>query len=174
MERIEIRESVPGDLAAIELLYPEAFPEEDLLPLVRELLEETAVTLSLVAIVESCLVGHGIFTTCGVAGSSANVALLGPLAVASARQREGLGSAIVKMGMRRLEKAGVTHVYVLGDPAYYGRLGFVPEAQVVPPYQLPAEWGEAWQSMSLSSAAPRPRGTLTVPQPWREPVLWGP
>ena len=66
MERIEIRESVPGDLAAIELLYPEAFPEEDLLPLVRELLEETAVVFSLVGIVESSVVGNGIFTTCGV------------------------------------------------------------------------------------------------------------
>ena len=162
------------NLSAIELLYPDAFPEEDLLPLVRELLQETAIALSLVGIVESSLAGHGIFTTCGVAGSSANVALLGPLAVASARQRQGLGSAIVKMGMRRLEKAGVTHVYVLGDPAYYGRLGFVPEAHVVPPYQLPAEWSEAWQSMSLGSAAPRPRGRLTVPQPWLDPALWAP
>ena len=34
-ESIEIRKSVPGDLAAIEWLYPEAFPDEDLLPLVR-------------------------------------------------------------------------------------------------------------------------------------------
>lgn len=48
MERIEIRESVPGDLASIEVLYPDAFPDEDLLPLVRELLQDASGTFSLV------------------------------------------------------------------------------------------------------------------------------
>jgi len=54
METIEIRESVPGDLAAIEVLYLEAFPDEDLLPLVRELLQDASVALSLVGIIGSC------------------------------------------------------------------------------------------------------------------------
>jgi putative acetyltransferase len=174
MEGIEIRETVRGDLAAIEVLYPNAFPDEDLLPLVRELLQETSVVLSLVGTIGSSVVGHVIFTTCRVAGSSDKVALLGPLAVASASQRQGIGSAIVQAGMQRLEKAGVTHVYVLGDPAYYGRLGFVPETRVAPPYPLPAEWSEAWQSISLSSAEQPRRGELSVPQPWLQPALWAP
>lgn len=174
MESIEIRESVPGDLASIEALYPDAFPGEDLLPLVRELLQEAPVSLSLVGIVGSSLLGHVIFTTCGVAGSSDKVALLGPLAVAPACQRQGIGSAIVHAGMRRLENAGVTRVYVLGDPAYYGRLGFVPETRVAPPYPLPAEWRRAWQSISLRRAEPPSRGKLTVPQPWLQPTLWAP
>ena len=40
-ENIEIRESVQVDLSAIESLYPAAFPDEDLLPLVRVCLLKT-------------------------------------------------------------------------------------------------------------------------------------
>lgn len=174
MERIEIRESVPRDLASIEVLYPDAFPDEDLLPLVRELLQDAPAALSLVGIIDSSLVGHVIFTTCRVTGNIDKVALLGPLAVASAWQKQGIGSAIVRAGLQGLENAGVTHVYVLGDPAYYGRLGFAPETCVAPPYPLPAEWRGAWQSISLRSAEPPRRGKLSVPQPWLQPTLWAP
>ncbi len=173
-ESMEIRESVPGDLAAIELLYPEAFPDEDLLPLVRDLLEEAPVAMSLAGITDSRLVGHVIFTKCSVVGSSDQAALLGPLAVAPAWQRQGIGSALVRAGLRRLEDGGVSHVYVLGDPAYYGRLGFLPESCVAPPYLLPDEWSGAWQSKSLGGAAmPRP-GKLSLPRPWLQPALWAP
>ena len=171
-EKLEIREGSPSDLAAIEKLYPDAFPDEDLLPLVRELLQEPPIVLSLVGIIDRSLVGHVIFTTCGVARGTDKVALLGPLAVARAWQRQGIGSAIVHAGLQRLENAGVTQVYVLGDPAYYGRLGFVPEAGVEPPYPLPAEWRGAWQRISLSSAEPPRRGKLSLPKPWLQPSLW--
>ena len=169
---IEIRESMPADLPAIEKLYPDAFPSEDLLPLVMDLLQEAPKTLSLVGIIHSSLVGHVIFTTCAVAGSSFNVALLGPLAIASRWQRMGFGSAMVRNGLQRLENSGVTHVYVLGDPAYYGRLGFVPEVDVTPPYALPAEWRGAWQSIGKAEALCR--GMLSVPRPWLQPALWAP
>ena len=173
-ESIEICESMPGDLAAIELLYPDAFPDEDLLPLVRDLLREATAALSLVGIIDSRLVGHVIFTKCGVVGSSGKAALLGPLAVAPAWQRQGIGSAMVRAGLRRLEDAGVSHVYVLGDPAYYGRLGFLPESCVAPPYPLPDEWGGAWQSKSLRGAATPGPGKLSLPRPWLNPALWAP
>lgn len=174
IDRLDIRESVPSDLTSIETLYPDAFPDEDLLPLVGELLREAPVVLSLVGIVGTSLAGHVIFTTCGTTEGPDQVALLGPLAVAPAWQRQGVGTALVRAGLQRLEQAGVTQVYVLGDPAYYGRLGFVPEAGVAPPYPLPADWRGAWQSMSLGRAAPPRRGKLSVPRPWREPRLWAP
>ena len=174
MEKIEIRESLPSDIASIEKLYPNAFPDEDLLPLVKELLQETPIVLSLVGIVGTSLVGHVIFTTCVIAGDTDEVALLGPLAVVTAWQRQGIGSAIVRAGLQRLENTGVLQVYVLGDPAYYGRLGFVPEVGVMPPYPLPEEWRQAWQSINLRSPEPPSRGKLSVPQPWLQPALWAP
>lgn len=172
--RIEVRESLPTDLASIEVLYPEAFPDEDLLPLVRTLLREESVVLSLVGIVGESLAGHVIFTTCSVSGATDKVALLGPLAVAPDRQRQGIGSAIVRAGLQRLEIAGVTQVYVLGDPVYYGRFGFLPDLGVTPPYPLPEEWRGAWQSLSLGGAKPPRQGKLSVPKPWRQAALWAP
>jgi putative acetyltransferase len=169
-----LRESVRGDLAAIEVLYPDAFPDEDLLPLVRELLQETTLTLSLLGVIGPSVVGHVIFTKCGITGSNDKVALLGPLAVASAWQKQGIGSELVRVGLHRLEKAGVPHICVLGDPAYYGRFGFEPETSIAPPYPLPEEWRDAWQSMSLDSAEPPRRCKLSVPQPWLQPALWAP
>ncbi len=173
-EQIEIRKSDPRELALIEALYPEAFPDEDLLPVVRALLQEAPVVLSLAGFIGSSLVGHVIFTTCSVGGSRNKVALLGPLAVAPARQKQGIGRALVRAGLQRLETVGVVHVYVLGDPAYYGRLGFVSETRVAPPYPLPAQWSGAWQSLDLCNAATPSRGTLAVPRPWRQPALWAP
>ncbi|MDP6573225.1 MAG: N-acetyltransferase [Rhodospirillales bacterium] len=174
IDKIEIRESLPNDVILIEKLYPNAFPDEDLLPLVRELLREEPIVLSLVGIADKALVGHVIFTTCSIAGRTDRVALLGPVAVAPAWQRQGIGSAIVRAGLRRLENASMNQVYVLGDPAYYRRFGFEPDDGVTPPYPLPEEWRGAWQSLSLRSSKPHLYGDLSVPQPWRQHALWAP
>ncbi len=171
-DKIDIRESAPGDAAFIEKLYPDAFPDEDLLPLVRDLLSEAQNVLSLVAIVNGAPAGHVIFTTCSVVDKPDKVALLGPLAVAPARQRQGVGGAIVDAGLRQVEDAGANRVFVLGDPAYYGRFGFATEDGVTPPYPLPEEWRTAWQSLSLGGDKAPLSGALTVPQPWRQRALW--
>jgi len=173
-EKIEIRESRRDDSAAIEALYAEAFPEENLLPLVRDLLNDAVVATSLVGTIDTRIVGHAIFTKCGVVGNSVNAALLGPLAVAPTWQRQGIGSAIVCAGLRRLEDADVNLVCVLGDPAYYGRLGFLPESLVKPPFPLPAEWDGAWQSKNLGETTTLCAGKLSVPPQWRQPALWAP
>jgi putative acetyltransferase len=174
IEKIEIRESLPNDVTSIEKLYPTAFPDEDLLPLVRELLRVEPMVLSLVGIADKALVGHVMFTTCGITGRTDKVMLLGPLAIAPAWQRQGIGSAIVRAGLRRSEIAGTNQVYVLGDPAYYSRFGFEPDDGVTPPYPLPEEWHDAWQSLSLRGDKPSLRGKLSVPPPWRQHALWAP
>lgn len=169
-----VRLTSPDDVAAIEGLYPIAFPGEDLVPVVRDLLRHAPPVLSLAAFVRAELVGHVIFTPCSVAGSRAPVALLAPLAVAPGWQRQGIGSALVRDGLRRLGEEGYIGVCVLGDPAYYGQFGFGPEGRVSPPYPLPDAWQGAWQSMLLGSAEAFARGTLDVPPPWRRAALWAP
>ena len=171
---IEIRENMQVDLAAIESLYPRVFPDEEVLPLVRDLLRKAPVALSLVGTIDSRLVGHVIFTRCSVAGSSDRSALLGPLAVEPAWQRQGIGSALVQNGLGRLEYEGVSQVFVLGDPAYYARLGFLPESHIAPPYSLPTEWEGAWQSQSLRGTTTPHPGKLSLPQSWLQPSLWLP
>jgi putative acetyltransferase len=174
LEKLEIRESVPGESGAIESLYPEAFPDEDLLPLVRDLLPDTTVATSLVGVIGSQITGHAIFTKCGVVGTDMHAALLGPLAVAPSWQRQGIGSAIVRAGLKRLEETDVSLVLVLGDPAYYKHLGFLPESMIEPPYRLPPEWEGAWQSQSLGETRAAFAGKLSVPRQWLQPALWLP
>ena len=170
----EIRESNSGDIDAIVSMYPLAFPDEDLVPVVRDLLADPQVALSLVATIDDQIVGHVVFTTCAVEGSSLKTSLLAPLAVAPSHQRQGVGSAIVNAGLKRLTDSGVDGVFVLGDPAYYSRLGFVPDSAIQPPYPLPAEWYSAWQSQFLGDASPPGTGKLAVPSQWLDPALWAP
>lgn len=168
----EICDSKSSDLPAIEALYPRAFPDEDLLALVRELLTDRENTVSLVATLDSTVVGNVIFTKATLEGDGADVALLAPLAVAPECQRRGLGSALVSSGLQRLREEGTAAVYVLGDPAYYGRLGFSPERSVRPPYPLPPEWADAWQSQAIGNCEAPVGGTLKLPVYWLKPALW--
>ena len=48
ISKLEIRESRHSDAIGIEQLYVDAFPDEDLLPLVRELLDLRQSVISLV------------------------------------------------------------------------------------------------------------------------------
>lgn len=171
---IDLRESLPADLAALEKLYPAAFPAEDLLPLVRDLLAGRGDVLSLVACRDRDLVGHVAFTLCPLAGRREMIALLAPLAVAPAWQKRGIGSALVRAGLERLKHTDVAMVLVLGDPDYYGRFGFRPGHGILPPYPLPAEWRRAWQALALRERGADLQGELVVPEPWQRPALWAP
>jgi putative acetyltransferase len=128
--------------------------------------------ISLVAVVDGELVGHAAFTICGTADAAGKVGLVGPLAVAPAWQRKGIGSAIMGAGFDRMADAGAAFACVLGDPAYYSRFGFEAERKITPPYPLPEEWDGAWQSLSLDDGDTAVEGTLIVPEPWRKEVLW--
>ena len=171
---MRIRDGLPDDLPAIEAITSAAFPEEDLIPLVRALFGPQADTVTVVAESDDEMVGYVIFTRCSVNGTPEQVALLGPLAVRPSGQGQGIGGRLVQAGLDSLSAAGCQHVYVLGDPVYYGRFDFLPESGVVPPYPLPPEWTGAWQSKALAGSASPPSGKLRVPGPWRQQTLWLP
>lgn len=168
-----LRPTTAGDQAAMLALYPAMFPGEDLRPLVTSLLNGDAPPLSLGAFEGADPVGHVLFTPFEHPGGGKG-ALLGPLGVAPNRQRGGLGSALIRDGLARLTSARVDQVFVLGDPAYYGRFGFAPEADVGTPYPLPDEWRDAWQSLRLEGGTPLAPGPCTLPAPWMDPALWAP
>jgi putative acetyltransferase len=170
----KIRATTAGDQANLEALYGVAFPEENLLRLIRRLLAEEPGILSLAAGVDDRLVGHILFTPCGVGESENCAALLGPLAVAPDWQRRGVGRALVREGLSRLGQTELMQVLVLGDPNYYGRFGFLPEKSILPPYDLPAEWSGAWQSIKLRESEIAIAGILRPPPAWLSPALWAP
>jgi putative acetyltransferase len=51
---------------------------------------------------------------------------LAPMAVRPDRQRQGIGSQLVKRGLDLLRERGCPFVVVLGHPEYYPRFGFAP------------------------------------------------
>lgn len=163
------------DAEALVDLYRDAFPDEDLTGLIRELLKAPADVVSFVARRAGAVVGHVALSRCAATDGGGPIGLLGPFAVAPALQRKGLGMALVEELFRYAAGAGMGLVLVLGDPAYYGRYGFRPEEDVEPAYPLPDEWREAWQSVTPGGGTrPRRTGRLIVPAPWRRAELWGP
>jgi putative acetyltransferase len=167
-----IRPTTADDLPALRRLYPEAFPDEPLMPLVEALFSEVPDLLSRAVDEGGELVGHILFTPCSVPGSSVNIALLGPMAVAPAHQRAGLGTALIRQGLSELREQGFTQVQVLGDPGFYGRVGFEEDRAVQPPCPLNPDWEGAWQCLRLDPGSPVAAGLLHVPRPWQDPALW--
>jgi len=172
ISNLEIRQSRHSDATGIEQLYVDAFPDEDLLPLVRELLDLKQSVISLVGIREKAIVGHIGFTFCHVEGGKNKVALLAPLAVTPTLHKQGIGSALVQTGFKQMENSKIGYIFVLGDPAYYSRFGFKAEDKVTTPYPLPTKWRGAWQSHKLCDAEAPHEGRLSVPEPWCKIALW--
>jgi putative acetyltransferase len=171
---LEIQTNLPNGFDEIKMLYGGAFPDEDLVPLVKNLVADKENVMSLAGVSGGKLFGHVVFTKCGIVARDgdlvARAALMGPVAVAA--QRQGIGSALIHDGLDRLRADGIGRVFVLGDPGYYRRFEFQPDAQVAPPYPLPAGWTEAWQSRPLHVGGAPHRGVLSVPEPWQNPLLW--
>ncbi len=128
---MQIRDERPGDEPAIDAVQVAAFRDHPFSRqtehlMVRSLRAAGALRLSLVALQEGAIVGHLAFSPVTIDGAPGGWVGLGPLAVQPDWQRRGVGRALVAEGLRRLGEAGVEGCVVLGDPAYYGRLGFGP------------------------------------------------
>ena len=167
---MEIDTASAADLGALTALYRAAFPDEDLVPLVGQLLMHSAATHWVVRNGRTIIAHIGV-TACGLEeDASAHLAILGPVAVHPDHQRSGLGRALIRHGLAEAAAAGMAKTLVLGNPDYYGRSGFTEEMGVATPYPLPDEWVGAWQSIEHTDNAPT--GKLSVPVPWQNEGLW--
>jgi putative acetyltransferase len=145
-----IRYARPADRPAIDLVVTAAFARDDEAALVSRLRDEEDTLFELVCEEAGEVVGHILFSRLW-ADRLALYAALAPLAVAPARQGQGLGSKLVRSGLDCAREFGCHGVLVLGEPAYYGRFGFSAEAarEVSSPYQGLA----AFQALGLEEDA---------------------
>ena len=127
---VRIREERPEDIATIHDVECLAFGRENEADLVDALRRAGKVILSLVATKNQQVVGHILFSPAILEheGEVVDVAALGPVAVLPERQNEGIGSRLVRSGLRDCLDKGYDVVFLIGHPNYYPRFGFVSAA----------------------------------------------
>ena len=118
-----IRPETDRDIDAIRKVLTDAFPGPEEAKLVDDLRAAGDLVLSLVAD-EGGIVGHVAFSRLRLAAADLRATALAPLAVLSERQRTGIGTALAREGLSMLATNREDLILVLGEPAFYGRLGF--------------------------------------------------
>ncbi|WP_425613793.1 GNAT family N-acetyltransferase [Anatilimnocola sp. NA78] len=147
-----IRAEQPEDSLAIDEVVRKAFGQEDEATLVRALRELGLNLLSLVAISQGGIVGHLLFTRLPIVSDDRiwNAVALAPLAVVPAKQRMGVGSGLMQVGLQQLKEQGERIVVVLGHEHYYTRFGFT--AAAAEPLSGPFR-GPSWMALELAPGA---------------------
>ena len=121
-----VRPETTADHAAIREVNRQAFGQADEARLVDALRDGGYVRLSLVAEQEGRVVGHILFSALPIVTPQGEVEALAlaPMAVIPSHQRRGIGSTLVRDGLRACRDAGHRIVVVLGHPDFYTRIGF--------------------------------------------------
>jgi putative acetyltransferase len=171
---MELREELPGDKETVREIHLRAFGDHG--PVVAGLVDSLRETitakdgLSLVAGHDGQIAGHVMFTRSLLDAPRrlVEVHVLSPLAVLPGHQKGGIGSALVRKGLKALAQRGVPLVFLEGDPGYYSRFGFAPGGDLgfrKPSLRIP---DSAFQAIRLPHYEPWMTGTLVYAEPfWR-------
>lgn len=151
---MDIRDERAGDEASIRTLTEQAFAgaahsdgtEADIVDRLRA---DGALAVSLVADNGGVIVGHIAFSPVSV-GAANGWFGLGPVSVAPACQRQGIGTALIVEGLARLRANGANGSVVLGDPDYYSRFSFGHDPALVYPGPPP----EYFQAIAFDRPPP--------------------
>jgi putative acetyltransferase len=127
--QVAIRDEGAADVAAIRDLTAAAFApmafSDGTEPAIIDALRDTGdLVLSLVAEAEGAVVGHVAFSPVRIGGVHGGWFGLGPIAVLPGLQRQGIGRALIAAGLARLRDWGAQGCALIGDPGYYGQMGF--------------------------------------------------
>ena len=128
---LQVRAETPEDHAAVRRVNELAFEGAGEADLVDALRPSARPLVSLVASEGGRVVGHILFSPVTVesAGGDWGAMGLGPMAVLPEHQGRGVGSALVREGLKECLRLGHEVVFVLGHADYYPRFGFRPAAR---------------------------------------------
>lgn len=124
-----IREETLEDTAAISAVTAAAFATLKMSShteqfIVAALRSAGVLTVSLVAEKAGQVVGHIAFSPITISDGSPGWYGLGPVSVLPEYQRMGIGAALIRAGLARLQDLGAKGCCLVGHPEYYPRFGF--------------------------------------------------
>ncbi len=137
-----IRAEKEDDRDAVYAVNVSAFETPAEADLVAALRVQALPIVSLVAEENGEVVGHIMFSPVSLSGHpQLKVMGLAPMAVTLEHQRKGIGSALVRAGLKQAKQLGFAAVVVLGHPDYYRRFGFSPSSRfgIDCEYEVPEE-----------------------------------
>jgi putative acetyltransferase len=142
-----------------------AFKGEAEAQLIEALDRDGEVIASLVAFDGEEVIGHILFSRLDVEveAQSIRAAALAPMAVTPGRQKQGIGSQLIRHGIEVMRSKGQAAIIVVGHEAYYPRFGF--RHDLVRNLVCPFNQYEAFMGLELldGSLAGRP-GTCRYPE----------
>jgi putative acetyltransferase len=155
-QKIVIRNETKTDFDAITEVTTKAFKTLEISNhteqfIIEALRDAKALTVSLVAEKDGCVIGHIAFSPVTISDGTKNWYGLGPVSVSPEYQRQGVGKALLREGLSRLNEMGAQGCCVVGHPEYYRKFGFhnMPELVIegVPP--------EVFFALSFDGHTPR-------------------
>jgi len=133
---LHVRREEPADFRKVENLTREAFwnqhgpgCDEHYLAHVLRGCDVFIPELDFVAELDGKIVGNIMYARSRVAldtGGGLPVITFGPLSVLPEFQKQGAGRRLIEHTLGLAKQMGFPAVFIYGDPAYYGRIGFQP------------------------------------------------
>ena len=151
---IEIRTEVLKDYDSIRTVNYLAFGQPEEGNIVGKLRDNCKEIISLVAVSDEKIVGHILFSPATIEHNDKYISGMGlaPMSVLPEFQNQGIGSSLVKEGLRRIKETDCPFIIVLGHENYYPRFGFE-RASI---YGLKSQWegipDEAFMVMILDKS----------------------
>lgn len=165
---LSVRRERAGDAAAIGAVVEAAFGglvEREIVDALRGT-DRWIDGGSIVAVApDGTLVGHVLVSEgdlLDAGGHARRIWMLGPVAVAPAWQRRGVGATLMRAAIGLATERRQPVLCLLGHASYYPRFGFEPARQIG--IEPPAPWpDENWLALRLPDWTPDVRGTARFP-----------
>jgi len=168
--QIIIRPETAGDYPKIAKVNELAFGQGNESLLIEKLrnTSDFILDLSLVAEYKNDVVGHILFYPVKINdGSVRHTSLaLAPMCVHPSHQRKGIGSELIREGLKRAKDMGYGSVIIVGHPEYYPKFGFKKASKygIKAPFDAP---DNAFLALELVEGTLRKiKGIVEYPKPF--------
>jgi putative acetyltransferase len=122
---MNVRSEKAHDTTQITAIHDQAFKGPDEGKIVEALRKNNNLTISLVCEIDGRLAGHIAYSPIIDENNETIGIGLAPVAVLPSMHKQGIGSRLIEHGNRKAIAMGFNKIFVLGEPSYYSRFGFV-------------------------------------------------